>query len=225
MLASGTLKGLICCVLKSGGDFSPAHVEWLKRQCEQHMADWTFVCWSDMDVPDCMPLRHGWPKWWSKMEIYGNPYLGSLPALVIDLDTVFLKPLIIKPQHQNHALFLRDPWKDGFRKPERLAAGFTYLPAWARTLIWDAWIQQGPHEVMEANCGDDQPFLHHLFAHRALRWQDHYIDQVVSYKAQVQALGVQKENRIVYFHGLPRPWNAPDEWIPKLTTQSEELTA
>jgi hypothetical protein len=166
-----------------------------------------------MDVPECIPLRHDWPKWWAKMQIYEDTLDCIYPTLVVDLDTVFVGHLNILPEHEGNAIFIRDPWKDGFRHPERLAGGFMYLPTWARWRIWQAW---DPNRTPGEFGGDDQPFLHKLFAKDGLRFQDHYIDQIVSYKVHVKALGVQPDNRVVYFHGTPRPWNAEDEWVPKL---------
>lgn len=211
-MASRLLK-TIACVLKSGGDFVPAHVEWLKRMCVDKMPDWEFQCWSDMDVPDCIPLTTSWPKWWAKMEIYNTRFLG--PALVIDLDTVFLKELRIMAKHEDEAIIMRDPWKDGSRFAERLGGGFMYLPVWARTQIADAW-NPDPDDIMAKYGGNDQPFLHDLFGKTALRFQDHYIDELVSYKAHVKSLGVREDNKVVYFHGVPRPWEVTEEWIPKL---------
>jgi hypothetical protein len=174
-----------------------------------------------------MPLEHkkiehtslvrGWPRWWSKMEIYADTYNCVFPMLIIDLDTVFLKPFEILPQHYTEALIMRDPWKNGGRFPERLGGGFMYLPQWARQRIWDAW-HKDPEGVM-GKCGDnDQTFLHELFKDKALRIQDHYLDQLASYKVHVQSMGLQDDNRVVYFHGQPRPWDVKESWIPELET-------
>ncbi len=212
MLARGLVKGTICCVLKSGGDFTPAHVAWLKQMCHEKMPDWDFCCWSDMDVPGRIPLKMNLPKWWSKMEIYRTEFGG--PALVIDLDTVFLKEFTIRPEHEDEMLVIRCPWKNGFRSPERLAGGFMYLPPWSRAQIWQAWRLAG-EDTIGLYDDNDQIFLHKYFADKALRIQDHYIDEVVSYKVHVLGMGLQSENKVVYFHGEPRPWNVDLPWIPK----------
>ncbi len=211
MLARGPV---IACVLKSGGDFLPKHVYWLERMCRQHMPGWHFFCWTDMPVRGAARLRHDWPKWWAKMQIMKDLEDYEFPALVVDLDTVFLKPLEILSEHKDLPIFLRDPWKDGFRHPERLAAGFTYLPQWARAEIWSRW-SKDPEDAMSRYNGDDQPWLHEMFSSSALRWQDHYLDQVVSYKVHVKGMGLQDDNRVVYFHGQPRPWDADEPWIPE----------
>lgn len=209
----------IACVLKSGGDFIPAHVEWLRRQCALHMPDWEFICWSDFKGYGEMPLLKNLPKWWSKFEIYQDTWDESAPALVIDLDTVFVKPLEIQKEHENEMLIIRDPWKDGGRHPERLAGGFMYLPAWARRRLWDDFSNHAV-DIIGRYSGDDQPYLHTLFKDHALRFQDHYIDEIVSYKVHVKALGLQEDNKVVYFHGFPRPWDVKESWIPCLYPDS-----
>lgn len=193
----------ICCVLKSGGDFNPSHVAWLKTQCDTHMPEWEFKCWSDMRIG--IPLKNDWPKWWGKFEIYASDLKG--PALIIDIDTVFVKPLVIKPEHEGEDIIIRDPWRDGTRSPERLGGGFMYLQEASRKKLLQAW---------DGSFGDDQPLIHKVFGDTALRFQDHYLDEVVSYKAQVRGLGLQPENRVVFFHGTPRPYDLSEDWIPKL---------
>lgn len=207
------MSGIIACVCKSGGDFTIDHVRWLQLQCLEHMPDWQFQSWTDMGYG--IRLKRNWPRWWSKMEIYNDLYEDPTPCLVVDLDTVFLKEFKILPEHDNELLIMRDPWKNGGRFPEKLGGGFMYLPQWARQEIWDAW-QENPEAVMAA-CGDnDQVFLHKLFEKTALRIQDYYLDQIVSYKVHVQSMGLQDDNRVVYFHGQPRPWDVKESWIPEL---------
>lgn len=204
---------IVACVCKSGGDFNLRHVHWLRRQVEYHMPKAYFQAWTDQHYG--IPLTEGFPRWWSKMEAYGDTYDDPLPMLMVDLDTVFLKSFDILPEHEDKCLVMRDPWKNGQRFPERLGGGFMYLPRWARQKIWDVW-NKNPYQVMAESGDNDQVFLHKLFKDDALRIQDHYIDQLVSYKVHVQSMGLQDDNRVVYFHGQPRPWDVDEPWIPKL---------
>lgn len=165
-----------------------------------------------MEAPGAIPLNRNLPKWWSKIEIYESDLEG--PALVIDLDTVFVRPLMIRPEHENRAIAIRDPWRDGSKRAERLGGGFMYLPRWARQKLVDAF---DPGLIGQ----DDQPFVHAVLSDTALRFQDHYLDEVVSYKAQVRALGLQPDNRAIYFHGIPRPWSVSEPWIPLLETNAK----
>jgi hypothetical protein len=218
-------RGLIACVLKSGGDFNPDHVWWLYQQCHKVMPDWNFGVWSDIKVNSKFwhPLKKNYPKWWSKFEVY-EQWHGT-PILMVDLDTIFLKELKILPEHENEMLIIRDPWKDGYRHPERLAGGFMYLPEWAYERLAQVARDQGMDSLVSEFEGNDQPLLHHLFKDVALRFQDHYIDQVVSYKVHVKGIGIQPENRVVYFHGNPRPWTLKEDWIPCLSPASYSVAA
>src|SRR6185437_8074786 len=56
----------VACVLKSGGVYTPEYVERLRSGVGQHLDHYKFVCLSDVDVPDRIPLENDWPGWWSK---------------------------------------------------------------------------------------------------------------------------------------------------------------
>lgn len=203
----------ICCVLRMGGDFLPRHVQWLRDQCTQWMPDWTFRVWSDVPMRGATPLRSNWPRWWAKMEIMGESFAG--PALIVDLDTVFLRPFEIQEVDKDTFLMIRDPYRDGSRGHTRLAGGFSYIPEGARHEIWRKWIEDPKRHIAES-AGDDQVFYQKHFGDRVRVFQDYYIDQIVSYKAHISSLGIRPENRVVYFHGKPRPWELKEEWIPTL---------
>lgn len=220
-------RGLIACVLKSGGDFKPEHVWWLYRQCAEHMPDWDFGVWSDVEIQGLnsktYQLRYDWPKWWAKFEIYEQ--WQKTPLLVIDLDTVFVDTLEIRSEHEDEMLIIRDPWKDGGRFPERLGGGFMYLPEWAYNRLNKIRESTGMENLIAEFGGDDQPLLHHTFHEEALRFQDHYIDEIVSYKVHVKGIGLQEDNKVVYFHGKPRPWDIKEPWIPCLYPESSLVQA
>jgi hypothetical protein len=78
-------------ILRSGGDFGPQHVQALQRQVKK-FAPWRtkFLCLSDMDVPgvDCIPLKHNWPGWWAKLEMYRPDIKGDF--LYTDIDNVIV---------------------------------------------------------------------------------------------------------------------------------------
>lgn len=81
----------VACVLKSGGIYTPEWVGKLQRGVAANMKfPHRFVCLSDMDVPcERIPLHHGWPGWWSKIEAYRLPG----PVLYLDLDVAVVGPL------------------------------------------------------------------------------------------------------------------------------------
>jgi hypothetical protein len=56
----------VACVLRSGGEYTAAHVERLRAGVARHLPGVGFVCLSDVPV-DCerVELEHGWPGWWA----------------------------------------------------------------------------------------------------------------------------------------------------------------
>ncbi len=76
----------IASVLKAGGIYDRTWVDRLQRAVVHRMnAEHRFVCLTDMDVScEAIPLTHGWPGWWSKMELFRL----DGPVLYLDLDVV-----------------------------------------------------------------------------------------------------------------------------------------
>lgn len=86
-------KRRVLTVLRSGGEFRPEHVQALHRQIERHAPGAEFQCLSDVEIPgiDCIPLKHDWPGWWAKIELFRADLGGEF--LYTDLDNVVLGPL------------------------------------------------------------------------------------------------------------------------------------
>lgn len=196
------------CVLRSGGEYRPQHVQWLARQVPG------LVCLSDTEVAGVptVPLTHGWPGWWSKLELFSNAIAGDL--LYLDLDTVALEslaPLI-------EAAAGRTTLLSDFYWPEHPASGLMYIAEADKARVWGEWCRD-PKAHMAAPAGrgtlGDQGFLGRVLGRDVQRWQSVAPGQVVSYKAHCQQ-GVPSGAEVVCFHGKPRPWQASDTWIPRL---------
>lgn len=78
------------------------------------------------------------------------------------------------------------------------------------------WFAADPIRNMAEFKDDDQHALKNIAGRDAIWAQDHYVDQIVTYKIHIETLGVRPDNRIVMFHGIPRPWDLDLPWIPKL---------
>lgn len=183
------------CVLRSGGEYKPQHVKWLARQVPD------LVCLTDIDVPGvpCLPLKYGWPGWWSKMELFRPDLPGDL--MYFDLDTV-----VFRVPEANQTTVLQD-----FYHPELVGSGLMYLVEKDRHKVWEDWIKN-PEQHMKDNSRwpnhGDQGFIgKHL--NSANRWGR----EVVSYKKHCRT-GVPQKAQVVCFHGKPRPWAAKENWIP-----------
>ena len=90
----------VCCVLRSGGIYDPSWVERLYRAVVQHMnTEHLFCCLTDFAPEDAysarnpdiiwQSLRHDWPGWWSKIEVYAL----SGRVLYLDLDVAIVGSL------------------------------------------------------------------------------------------------------------------------------------
>ncbi len=191
---------VIACVLRSGGDFGPEHVQWLARQAPG------LVCLSDVPVPgvETRPLQHDWPGWWAKMEMFGPSLEGDV--LMIDLDTVVRE----LPAQPAQTTVLRD-----FTEPSVIGSGLMFVTAADRARVWEAWLADPAGHM--ASCTrwprwGDQGFLQDHLADAA-RWQD--AEPVYSYKVHCRG-GVPDDAKVVCFHGKPRPWAVRADWIPPL---------
>ncbi|MCK2183510.1 glycosyltransferase [Halomonas getboli] len=196
------------CVLRSGGQYTPAHVQWLARQAPG------LVCLADVDVPGVptVPLAHNWPGWWAKLELFRPDIAGDL--LYLDLDTVVLgdlAPLI-------DATGGRTTMLSDFYWPEHPASGLMYIAERDKARVWDAW-RRDPHAHMRRRGWrgtlGDQGFLGRVLGKGVQRWQYIAPGRVVSYKAHCQQ-GLPAGADVVCFHGNPRPWAATADWIPPL---------
>lgn len=185
------------CVLRSGGDFTPAHVQWLARQVPG------LVCLSDVVVPEvpCKPLKANWGGWWSKLEAFGPSISGDV--LLMDLDTVVLQV----PDMPSETTVLRD-WVE----PSVMNSSFAYVTAEDRRRVWAAFTADPAGHMARytrwPSLGD-QAFLQTVIG-GAAKWGD----QVRSYKVHCRK-AVPQGTQVVCFHGKPRPWQVEAEWIPK----------
>lgn len=202
-------------VLRSGGDFTPAHVAALDRQLKRYAPFHEHVCLTDMDVTGvtCMPLEHKWPGWWSKMELFAPRVKGDV--LFMDLDTVVVAPIddILR---QRKLTMLRDFYRDGKRLKDGLGGGLMFLPEVDRVDPW-GYFSSSPKTYMQTYPRGEQFLLEKYYLQHAQRWQDILPGQVVSYKVHccenvlggVKFRNVPTDARIVCFHGQPRCWDVP----------------
>lgn len=186
-----------CCVLRSGGDFGPEHVQWLAKQVPG------LVCLSDVPVPGVatIALEHDWPGWWAKLEMFGPSLEGDV--LMIDLDTVVLR----MPEASETTVL------ENYADPGWMGSGLMYVTAEDRARVWEAWIANPAKHIRENQRWPkwgDQGFLQDHIGNAA-RWGA----EVRSYKMHCMA-GLPAGTDVVVFHGKPRPWDVRAEWVPPL---------
>jgi len=202
----GVLRGVdamttTLCVLRSGGDFAPAHVQWLAAQVPG------LVCLSDQQVPGVptVALRTRWPGWWAKMEAFDADLVPG-DVLLMDLDTVVL---------QMPSLPSVTTVADDFYRPRLMNSSLMFLTAADRARCWRAFASNPERNMQDCRTRErwgDQGFLHPLIGCGA-RWGE----QVRSYKVHVRRQGLPRRTEVVCFHGKPRPWHVSESWVPRLS--------
>lgn len=188
----------VATVLKSGGIYDASWVAKLKKGVTKHLPiEFRFMCLSDINVPSHrMPLEHGWPGWWSKMEAFKL----EPPVLYIDLDTLITGDLtdIEAATERDGFTILRDFYRDN-----GLGSG---VMAWTCAMhgVYERFAEN-PFHYMETLSGrGDQGFLEDILNRNSISlWQNLVPGQVVSYKLHC-ANGVPPAARMVCLHGKPK---------------------
>lgn len=208
----------IVCVLRASKDFQPAHVRWLKAQCDKYIPHDKFYVYRDTIVSGQgiynVPLKTDWPKWWAKLEAYGDKNLTG-PCLIMDLDTVILNKFLPMPENLESNWIMRHFTRDGFKAPEEFACGIMLVTEEFRREVYEDFSKR-PREIMEHCNYDDCKYFYKYWKHKLKRFQDEFLDQFVSYKLHVLQYGLGEDAVFVNFHGLPRPWDIKEPWIPEI---------
>lgn len=193
----------IALVLRSGGEYKSEHVLRLCDQLDRYAPGQDVVLLSDMDVNfiERIPLKHNWPGWWSKIELFRPDIEGDL--LYFDLDTV-IRGSLDDILRINTLTIVRDFYRDGKRRPVGLQSCMMYLPERIRQRAWSRWDPSLIDQYKRKGVGD-QAFLEDLWLGTARYFQDVVPGQVVSYKVHCRP-NIPADARVVCFHGKPRPW-------------------
>lgn len=216
----------VACVFKSAGDYDAGYVERLATAVHRTLSlPHRFVCLSDvphkigMDlkshVDQMILLRHDWPSWWAKMEMFNLPG----PVLYLDLDTVLIDSINELAdwvtRSKDCLLMLRD-----FYTNKRS----TGILGWNGDLRWitDSFIEQ----VASGATWRQQSHAVHLITKRGRfrgdqDWLRSFLPDhpelsvalaqdvmpgIYSYKVHVREHNaVPNDARIICFHGRPRP--------------------
>ena len=212
----------ISCVLKSGGDFNWDHVKKLKSQLDKHLTlDFELFVLSDLMMPEDLTeqncrlilLRHDWPGWWSKIELFRAFH----QTFYLDLDTVLVGNVnhLISYPHRFTALrgFYGRPFGSG-------------LMAWSKenVFIYEEFKSLEPQVVMKdyrINRKGDQEFIGERIKEH-LVFQDQFPSQIVSYKLDVMGKGLPKNAKIVCFHGKPRIQDVRESWLEENLRESRQ---
>lgn len=204
----------VCTVLRSGGEYTEQHASWLARQIRQHDPQAEIVCLTDTKLRDpqivTVPLRHNWPGWWSKIELFSDLLPGDV--FYMDLDTVVLGSLrdLVTVKRTT---FLRD-----FYQPQMIGSGLMYIAEADKPAVWNEFIARPEHHIAMNKTRrhwGDQGFCARVLTD-VQQWQRVRPDRVYSYKLHCSRLPPPPTAAVVCFHGKPRPWRAGCDWVPAL---------
>ena len=210
----------IVCVLKSGGwhnrhmkvEYRPENVQWMARMVAKHVhTQHRFVCLSDVDVPgvETIALRDNLPGWWSKIEMFRE----FDQAFYLDLDTVIHGDITHMVEYDHDFTVLRN-----FSSTDKRRIG-SGLMAWGRDLsgLYQEFMrdpQRHMRECVTSEMWGDQGFIQANYAGEFDRFQDLFPGQVVSFKTDLKRGDPSTQNKIVCFHGKPKPQDVRKPWIP-----------
>lgn len=210
----------IACVYRTGGDYTGEYVRRLQSGFEQHChAPFRFLCLTNTRVSgvECVPLRHNWPGWWSKLELF---YLQG-PVVYCDLDTLVLNDITdicAYPHTFSVTMGLA-------RFPGSIGGGerdfnSTFM-AWNQDLshIPAAFNPSCIPEYSTRAKWGDQAFIQEHLARPADKMQDIFPGRIVHYKSHVRcpdkSPGLAPQGAsVICFSGNPRPHQLPaDSWL------------
>ncbi len=200
----------VICVLRSGGIYDAEWVRKLKDGVARHMSQpYTITCISDVEVPcERIPLKHDWPGWWAKIELFNNI---TDETLYLDLDTVItgpLEPVIEKCRQFDFAML------ENFHTDAMVGSGVM-------------WFRKAPEGVYEKFAANPQRIIDYYLqakvgpymGDQAYIWDtlDRKVDtlkmpEIRSYKKHCRN-GLPEGTSIVCFHGRPRPTEINPKWL------------
>lgn len=182
-------KITVCCVLKTGGAYNWADVQALRAGIHHHWPGVSFKCLSDDPRAD-IPLKHDWPKWWSKIEAFRSG-LFSGRVWYLDLDTLITGNLSVLEDCQATFAILRD-----FYRPKGFGSGVMTWKAGECDYLYERY-KDNPVQLN----GGDQAFIERNPPENTQLLQDLYPGIFTSWKVH----GVT--GRVISFHGKPKPWD------------------
>ncbi len=203
----------VACVWKTGGDFDshgPEYVDRLQDGCEEHLrAPIRFIVLHDAAPQfgcDMQPIVHGWPGWWSKIELFEH-FTG--PTIYFDLDTIITGDITPIAEFVDKSPVSVFAMLNDVGRYTRPASG---VMAWNGDFSWlTRAFDPAVHipyysDAARGSAGGpwgDGGYIAESLDRKPEILQEHFPGMIVSYKWQSPE--ERKDASIVCYHGPPRP--------------------
>ena len=181
-------------IVRSGQKFPPTYINMIESMIAEHTNQSLTVLTDQPEGQNRRELKCSYPGWWCKLELFAPWNRDLRPCLFLDLDTYILDNINDLAAYGGSDFYML---KD-FNRPDRGASGVMLIPE-DTTDIWVEWSKAPQyHQKLK---GGDQDFLGQ-FSHKSI--QDHF-KGIVSYKKDNRRASSKKGDRIICFHGSPKP--------------------
>lgn len=204
----------VISVLKKSPEYNAKWVDKLQRAVARHLTvPHEFVCLSDVDVPCTrVPLQHGWPGWWSKIELF-RPGVIVGPTLYLDLDTVLVGNIDALASFEEDFAIMRN-----LNQPHMPGSAVMWFKKQAPRVVYDRFVahpEMAMAEYAKANGGcyiGDQAFIWDTLHRKTPYLTDHVPGLIRSYRRHCMA-GVPPGCAVVAFGGAKKPSTVDDQWV------------
>lgn len=205
----------IAMVLRTGGEYDHRYVNNLVAALKRHVSvSHRIMCLTDgvtgltKDIDEYVMLRHDWPRWWGKIELFRGDVFGGEQIFYFDLDTVIVDNIDEILQYRGEFMGLLD-----FYQPKMMASGLMSWHGEQIYKIYDEFIKDETEHMRYYSGGGDGGFVraHHspieffqtVFPGKIVSYKDHCCRNRNAKNDTPAKL--PKGAKIVCFHGHPRP--------------------
>ena len=210
------MNNIVACVLTvGGGTYTEEYVNALAQACRRNLTvEYKFICLTDSvntfsnAVDVVIPLNHGFPKWWGKMELFNQPLFAENKVLFLDLDTVIVDNIDFVFSYTP----LRLTALEDFYFEENLGSGIMYYIGGRYDFIYTNFMKS-PMSVIRNTPTGDQTWikdnlerydrLQHIFPKKFVSFKSHCAKNR-NYKVG-DPIAIPEGASVICFHGYPKP--------------------